>query len=81
MVRAGVSEAAARLAELLDRAGSGEDFVIERSAKRPVRLVPVAADTGTHQKRPSVDMPELRGIPPGSFLGPLPDDSFGAGIL
>jgi prevent-host-death family protein len=39
-----LSEAQARLGELMDRAEGGEDIVIERAGRACVRLVPVAAE-------------------------------------
>ena len=39
-----LSEAQSRLGELMDRAESGEEIVIERTGHPGMRLVPVAAD-------------------------------------
>lgn len=39
-----LSEAQSRLGELMDRAESGEEIVIERAGRAGMRLVPVAGD-------------------------------------
>jgi len=46
-----LSEAQSRLGELMDRAESGEEIVIERSGRRGMRLVPVAGEATTAARR------------------------------
>ncbi len=41
-----VTDAKSRLSELLDRAGNGEEVIIERRGKTPVALVPKSAVDG-----------------------------------
>jgi prevent-host-death family protein len=46
-----LSEAQARLGELLDRAESGEEIVIEREGRAGMRIVPVAAEKPKSARR------------------------------
>jgi prevent-host-death family protein len=46
-----MSEAQSRLGELMDRAESGEEIVIERAGRAGVRLVPVTVDVTTRGRR------------------------------
>jgi prevent-host-death family protein len=46
-----LSEAQSRLGELMDRAESGEEIVIERAGRNGVKLVPISVDPATPSRR------------------------------
>ncbi len=46
-----MNEAQSRLGELMDRAESGEEIVIERAGRVGVKLVPVSVDLTTAARR------------------------------
>ena len=46
-----LSEAQARLGELMDRAEDGEEIVIERAGRTGMKLVPVAAERQAKARR------------------------------
>jgi len=57
-----LSEAQARLSELMDRAEGGEEIVIEREGRAGMRLVPVATEKQVAQPGKRVFGQNLLGI-------------------